>query len=134
MIGIYTKRNSLDVALSSDLFVERNVAELIDHVEQWEEKLAQLNRVQQDALNFRDNIMHAYFTENLAYASILGAAGSAEGRSAPAGFEISRAELFQDRVLDNILAGRQLSTFQDLVYTSELIEQTNEIIELIGGE
>lgn len=134
VIGIYTKRNSLDVALSSDLFVERNVAELIDHVEQWEEKLAQLNRVQQDALNFRDNIMHAYFTENLAYASILGAAGIAEGRIAPSGFEISRAELLQDRVLDNILAGRQLSTFQDLVYTSELVEQTNEIIELIGGE
>lgn len=134
VIGIYTKRNSLDVALSSDLFVERNDAELIDEIEQWEEKLAQLNRVQQDALNFRDNIMHAYFTENLAYASILGATGIAEGRIAPSGFEISRAELLQDRVLDNILAGRQLSTFQDLVYTSELVEKTREIIKLIGAE
>lgn len=52
VIGIYTKRNSLDVALSSELFVESNAAELIDQIEQWEEKLAQLNRVQQDALNF----------------------------------------------------------------------------------
>lgn len=134
VIGIYTKRNSLDVALSSELFVERNAAELIDQIEQWEEKLAQLNRVQQDALNFRDNIMHAYFSENLAYASILGATGIAEGRIAPSRIEISRAELLQDRVLDNILAGRQLSTFQDHVYTSELVELTHEIIELIGAE
>ncbi|MBO6689343.1 MAG: hypothetical protein JJ931_12870 [Henriciella sp.] len=128
VIGIYTKRNSLDVALSSELFVESNAAELIDQIEQWEEKLAQLNRVQQDALNFRDNIMHAHFSETLAYASILGATGIAEGRIAPSRFENSREELSQDRVLDNILAGRQLSTFQDLVYINDLVEQTHEII------
>lgn len=134
VIGVYTKRNSLDVALSSELFAERSAAELVDQVEQWEEKLAQLNRVQQDALNFRDNFMHPYYAQNLAYASILGATGIAEGRIAPSAFENSLTQLSQDRVLDNILAGRQLTTFQDRVYIDELAMHTDKIIQLIGAE
>jgi len=131
VIGVFTKRSSLDAALSSELFAESNPSELIDAVERWEEKLSQLNRVQQDALRFRDSKMHAYFTENLAYASVFAVAGLANGQIAPSKVGNSRVELSDDRTLDNILAGRQLSTLQDITYTRELAMHASEIIRLI---
>ncbi|MEM6538441.1 MAG: hypothetical protein AAF668_12025 [Pseudomonadota bacterium] len=134
VIGVYTKRNSLDVVLSSDLFSEVNSSALIDAIERWEEKLSQLNRVQQDALRFRDNRMHTYFTEHLAYASAFATAGLADGRIAPSKARNSRADLSGDRVLDNILAGRQLTTLQDIAYTGELAAHTREIIRLIDDK
>ena len=130
--GVYTKRNSLDTALSSDLYTEINSPELIDAIERWEEKLSQLNRVQQDALRFRDIRMHTYFTEHLAYASVFATSQLAAGKIAPSNTGNSRIELSQNRVLDNILAGRQLSTLQDITYTGELAEHAREIIQLIA--
>ena len=133
VIGVYTKRSSLDIALSSELFAELNSPKLLNEVERWEEKLAQLNRVQQDALRFRDNGMHTYFIQNLAYASVFANADLAKGQIAPSKEGNSRAELSADRTLDNILAGRQLTILQDITYTSELAAHAQEIIRLIDG-
>ena len=132
VIGVFTKRSSLDVALSSELFAELNAPELIDEVERWEEKLSQLNRVQQDALRFRDNQMHSYYIEHLAYASVFAASEFTDGQIAPSRVRNSRVELSEDRILDNILSGRQLGIFQDIKYTRELVAHANEIIRLIG--
>ena len=134
VIGVYTKRNSLDVALSSNLFVESNSPELIDVIERWEEKLSQLGRVQQDALRYRDNIMHTYFTEYVSYAAVFAAAPFADGKIAPSKTGNSRIELSENRVLDNILAGRQLSALQDITYTGELVGHALEIIQLIDDQ
>ena len=134
VIGVYTKRSSINVALSSDLFAEINSPELIDAIEHWEEKLSQLNRVQQDALRFRDNRMHTYFTEHLAYASVFAIAPLAEGKIASSKVGNSRIELSENRVLDNILAGRQLTTLQDITYTGELAGHAREVIRLIADQ
>ena len=131
VIGVFTKRSSLDVALSSELFAELISPELINEIERWEEKLSQLNRVQQDALRFRDNKMHSHYVDNLAYASVFATAELVEGQIAPSRVGNSREEMSRDRALDNILAGRQLSTIQDITYTRELAAHASEIIRLI---
>ena len=78
--------------------------------------------------------MHTYFTQNLAYASVFAKADLAKGQIAPTKEGNSRAELAEDRTLDNILSGRQLTTLQDITYTRELAEHVREIIRLIDEQ
>jgi hypothetical protein len=78
--------------------------------------------------------MHPYYIERLAYASVFATAGIGNGKIAPSKIGNSRQELSENRILDNILVGRQISTLQDIIYTRELAEHARKIIQLIDGQ
>jgi len=132
VIGIYPKRNALDVVLGSELLAKRENAPLADALEEWDAVLARLRRLQDDALGFRAAIQASYIVQQLYMAPIVATSPDASGTFVSERFSMSRDALSQDRAFENILATRQLQMGQDRNRTKELLTATEQIIGLIG--
>jgi hypothetical protein len=132
VIGIYPKRNALDVVLGSELLAKRENAPLADAFEQWDAVLARLRRLQDDALGFRALNQAPYIVQQLHLAPVVATSPDAGDIFVSRRFSMSRDALAQDRVFENILATRQLQMGQDVNRTNELMVLTEQIIHLIG--
>lgn len=132
VIGIYPKRNALDVVLGSELLANSENAPLADAFEQWDAVLARLRRLQDDALGFRALNQAPYIVQQLHLTPVVATSPDAGDIFVSKRFSMSRDALAQDRVFENILATRQLQMSQDVNRTKELMALTERIIHLTG--
>ncbi len=130
-IGLYPKRNALDVVLEHELFFERVEPDLVDEIEVWDAVLADMLREQRDELNFRDGFQNPYFAENLPLASIFAQSADTQDVVVPARFAVTREEMADNPVLENILVARQLSARQNYNNAGDLVRHTKQVIEKI---
>ncbi|WP_425411074.1 hypothetical protein [Hyphococcus sp.] len=133
VMGIYPKRNALDVVLASDYLSLPKHKEIADAFEQWDGTLAELRREQSDELNFRDGFQNPYFSTQLSSAAIFRQSDETLSLIAPPRFGNSREVLANDPVLENILVARQLTAKQDINNVTGLIDVTETIIRLVDG-
>ncbi len=130
-IGLYPKRNALDVVLAHELFSERVEPDLVEEIEVWDAVLADMLREQRDELNFRDGFQNPYFAENLPLAAIFVQSADTRDVVVPARFAVTRGEMADNPVLENILVARQLSARQNYNNAGDLVRHTKQIIEKI---
>jgi hypothetical protein len=130
-IGLHPKRNALDVVLAHELFSERVGRELVDEIEVWDAVLADMLREQRDELNFRDGFQNPYFAENLPLAAIFAQSADTRDVVVPARFAVTRAEMAENPVLENILVARQLSARQNFNNAGDLVWHTKQVLEKI---
>jgi hypothetical protein len=130
-IGLHPKRNALDVVLAHELFSERIQPDLVEEIEVWDAVLADMLREQRDELNFRDGFQNPYFAENLPLAAIFAQSADTRDVVVPARFAVTRQEMADNPVLENILVARQLSARQNYNNAGDLVRHTKQVIEKI---
>ena len=125
------KRDALDKLLTSEQFTGPRVSALRQSFGQWDYKVADLIRTNQDALVYRDNFIHNTYSETIAFSSIQEFIPDIDLEMPPSPFQNEVAAVVSNLKLENIVTVRLTMSKGNQKNAEDTLAQTRNLIQLI---